>query len=79
MSRKKTDVSEEPITDTIEEPVKKKEKEFSLYEVQKGDTIQSIAVKYKQEWEEVAKINGIKEPYNIKKGQVLKVPPLLEI
>ena len=77
MSRKKTEVSEEPIA--TEEPVKEKEKKFSLYEVQKGDTVQSIAVRFNQDWKTLAEINSIKEPYNIKKGQKLKVPPLLEV
>ena len=43
------------------------------YKVQQGDTLYSIAFRYGQDFRELARRNGIAEPYNIKTGQVLKI------
>lgn len=79
MRTKKTDISEdisenEPITSTAPKKTK-----AEIYEVQKGDTLQSIAVRYKQDWNIVAEANGIAPPYALKIGQKLKLPPVLEV
>jgi LysM repeat protein len=44
------------------------------YTVLAGDTLSSIGRKLKVDWEELAKVNGLKTPYTIKPGQKLKVP-----
>lgn len=62
--------------DTTEQEPKMK---TMVYEVKKGDTIQSIAVKFGIAWKGLADINHIKEPYVMKIGQKLKVPMMLEV
>lgn len=76
MRTKKTDVSED-ISEN--EPTAPKKIKAEIYEVQKGDTLQSIAVRYKQDWNIVAEANGIAPPYALKIGQKLKLPPVLEV
>lgn len=47
------------------------------YEVQSGDSLESIARKVlgdASRWQEIASANRIKEPYTIQPGRVLKVP-----
>lgn len=43
------------------------------YRVQSGDTLSKIGDKVGISWQTIAKINNIKAPYIIKKGQVLKL------
>lgn len=43
------------------------------YKVVKGDTLSGIGAKLGVAWKEIAEINGIKSPYIINIGQVLKV------
>jgi ABC-type sugar transport system permease subunit len=45
------------------------------YEVQEGDTLKSISAANNISWKKLAKINKLKEPYEITKGQNLLVPP----
>ena len=44
------------------------------YTVKTGDTLYSIATALKIEWQELARINNLKEPYALKVGQELKLP-----
>jgi murein DD-endopeptidase MepM/ murein hydrolase activator NlpD len=44
------------------------------YVVQKGDTLSKVGQKTGIAWKKIADLNGIKFPYNIKVGQVLKLP-----
>ena len=44
------------------------------YTVTPGDTLSGIAAKFGVAWQAVAKLNGIKSPYVIRAGQVLKIP-----
>jgi hypothetical protein len=44
------------------------------YKTQDGENIIDIAKKHKADWKRIAKINKIKPPYNLKKGQTLLVP-----
>jgi LysM repeat protein len=44
------------------------------YTVLAGDTLSSIGRKLKVDWEDLAKVNGLKSPYTLKPGQKLKVP-----
>lgn len=44
------------------------------YTVKSGDTLSKIGTSLKVKWEDIANLNGIKSPYTIKVGQVLKIP-----
>ena len=46
-----------------------------VHVVQKGEFISQIAQSYGLEWEELAKINGIKPPYALRIGQRLRLTP----
>ena len=46
---------------------------FEDYEVVSGDTINSIAKKFNMDPERLVSINGLKPPYTIQIGQVLKI------
>lgn len=45
------------------------------YTVAEGETIKSVATSHNIDWEKLAKINNIKAPYELTKGQVILVPP----
>lgn len=45
----------------------------STYTVKAGDTLSSIGTKTGVKWETIASLNGLKDPYTIKVGQVLKL------
>jgi hypothetical protein len=45
----------------------------STYTVKSGDTLSGIGAKTDVKWETIASLNGIKAPYTIKVGQVLKL------
>lgn len=45
----------------------------TAYTVQKGDTLSKIGAKTGIPWKTIASINGIKSPYTIRVGQVLKL------
>jgi LysM repeat protein len=44
------------------------------YTVVKGDTIKGIAEKNNLNWEELAKLNKIKAPYELKEGSTILIP-----
>ena len=46
---------------------------YGEYTVVRGDTLYSIAWRFKRNYKELANINGISEPYTIKIGQVLRL------
>ncbi|KTC35388.1 MAG: peptidoglycan DD-metalloendopeptidase family protein [Pseudomonas sp.] len=43
------------------------------YRVKRGDTLYSIASRNGTSWKEVARLNGLKAPYTVEVGQVLRV------
>jgi nucleoid-associated protein YgaU len=45
------------------------------YTVKKGESLNSIAKSHSVKWKTIAKINGLKAPYQIKPGDKLKIPP----
>ncbi len=47
---------------------------LATYTVVAGDTLSGIAAKYKTTYQNLAELNGIKDPNKIYPGQVLKVP-----
>jgi len=48
--------------------------ETNTYTVQKGDTLSKIGNKTGISWKTIAELNGIKFPYIVRVGQVLKLP-----
>ena len=48
------------------------------YTVKKGDTLISIGLEYGYDYKEIAQINDLSAPYNIKVGQTLKLKPAKE-
>jgi len=47
----------------------------AVYSVRQGDTLYSIAFRYRLDWREVAGWNGIGPPYLIRPGQTLRLVP----
>lgn len=60
-------------SDVTPTPVVPNEK---TYTVQKGDTLSKIGTKTGVEWKTIATLNGIKFPYVVRVGQVLKLSPV---
>lgn len=54
--------------------MRKLKKSAKAYEVQEGETLVSIAEKSKVSWKKLAKLNKMKPPYTVKKGDKLQVP-----
>ncbi len=46
---------------------------YGVYEVKKGDSLYSIAWRLNRDYKELARINGIREPYVIYVGQIIKL------
>lgn len=44
------------------------------YKVESGDTLFAIGQKFDVDWHEIAKVNNLAEPYNLKVGQELVIP-----
>jgi len=54
---------------------RKKEKSGSfVYTVRKGDTLSKLAAKFNTTPEEIKRLNGLKNPHRINKGQKLRIP-----
>ncbi len=49
-------------------------KSTGTYTVKSGDTLYSIAQALDIEWQKLAEINNLKEPYSLNVGQELKLP-----
>ncbi len=47
---------------------------YAIYIVKRGDTLSSIARRYRVPWKTLARMNGIKPPYRVYRGQRLRVP-----
>jgi hypothetical protein len=45
------------------------------YAVEEGDTLEEFAKKHHVSWKKIAKVNKLKAPYVLRKGQKLKLPP----
>jgi lipoprotein NlpD len=60
-------------SDTLFQSQSRKAVRYGEYEVQKGDSLYSIAWRFKRDYKELAKINKIKSPYTIRVGQKIKL------
>jgi LysM repeat protein len=58
---------------TADEP-KEAQKQFTSYVVQSGDTLFNISQQYNIQWDLIAEINNLNEPYLLHAGQALKIP-----
>lgn len=67
-------VQQPPGTPGGSRPVSAQVQQPGTYTVVKGDTLYSIAFRNGADFREVAKLNGIAQPYTIWPGQVLKLP-----
>jgi len=52
----------------------RRSRRYAIYVVKKGDFLLSIAKRYRIPWKTLARMNGIRPPYKIYRGQRLKVP-----
>jgi membrane-bound lytic murein transglycosylase D len=52
-----------------------KKKEVTFYTVKKGETLSDIALKFGTTTNQIMKLNGLKNPNHIKKGQRLRIRP----
>lgn len=68
---KEPEVQTKPV-ENVETPVETEKDQ--LYTVKKGDTLSSIASKYKTSYQVLATYNNIKNPNIIYEGQVIKIP-----
>lgn len=48
-------------------------KRINIHEVETGDTLYSVAWRYEADYREMARINGLYEPYELSRGQKLKI------
>lgn len=48
--------------------------QFTSYTVQTGDTLFNISQQYNIQWDLIAEINNLNEPYLLHSGQLLKIP-----
>ena len=51
-------------------------RDWRSYDVQPGDTIESIAAKHHVSWRQLADANALKAPYSLSGHKTLRVPPL---
>ncbi len=51
-------------------------KAWKVYTVSARDTVQSLAKKHQTSWQKLARVNRLKPPYELQKGQTIKVPPI---
>lgn len=49
---------------------------IKFYEVLAGDTLSSIAKKYRISESEIIKANDLDDPYNLRPGQIIKIPAI---
>ena len=47
---------------------------WKIYTLDDGDTLESLAKDYHTSWKQIAKVNKLKPPYNLRTGQKLKLP-----
>jgi len=46
----------------------------ATYKVQPGDTLYGISLKFKVDWRDIAKANGIEDPSSLRSGQEIVIP-----
>jgi hypothetical protein len=50
-------------------------KTWETYTMEEGDTLQRLAKEFNVPWKKIASVNKLKPPYELHKGQKLKLPP----
>jgi LysM repeat protein len=56
------------------EPSPKQQMQFMDYQVEAQDTLFNISQKFNTPWTAIAQLNDLQPPFNIRPGQILKVP-----
>ena len=51
---------------------------WKTYDLEAGDTLESLAQDFHVSWRKIAQVNKLKPPYNLHKGEKLKLPPIEE-
>lgn len=51
---------------------------WKTYDLEAGDTLESLAQDFHISWRKIAQVNKLKPPYNLHKGEKLKLPPIEE-
>lgn len=64
-----------PVEQRDTRPVRQTAVVPAAYSVREGDTLYSIAFRYRLDWRELAGWNGIRPPYLIRPGQTLRLVP----
>ncbi len=62
-----------PIRNLSTDPVNEKLTQSGRYNVRKRDTLYSISFRYGLDFQKLARLNGIKKPYTIYPGQILRL------
>jgi LysM repeat protein len=62
-----------PTTETTSQEAQKQE-EYTIYKVQSGDTLFSIAKKFNVKMDDIIKLNNLEDPNKLQVGQELKIP-----
>ncbi len=63
-----------PLPPKVEKKESQKEEKQAIYIVEPGDTLSSIGAKFNIDWQDIAKANGLEEPYELQVGQELIIP-----
>jgi LysM repeat protein len=63
-----------PTTEASPQPSPSASTAKRTYKVKSGDTLSSIGAEFGVAWQEIAKVNKIRSPYRIVRGQVLVIP-----
>lgn len=63
-----------PTTETTSQEAQKQEEEYTIYKVQSGDTLFSIAKKFNVKMDDIIKLNNLEDPNKLQVGQELKIP-----
>ncbi len=66
--------NEAPSKELEEVKVEPQLKSETKYTVKEGDTLYEIGIKFGINWQEIAKVNNLEEPYTLSTGQELTIP-----
>lgn len=53
---------------------RKWQRQGAIYTIQKGDSLQSIALRYTLSWKHIARLNRLKAPYVVVRGRRIRLP-----
>lgn len=68
------EVKKEEVPIIEEEQIEKETEEYTIYKVESGDTLWSIAKKFNVTVDDIIKANELEDPNKLQVGQELKIP-----